>query len=74
MPTSGNDCEGFICECDSDDADHDEAHPCPEARCYHCGWEGVFPPPSYDPKKLTGWARTAYAAGWRPPVGWVPKR
>lgn len=25
-----------------------------------------------DAKKLNGWAKQAYAAGWKPPAGWKP--
>lgn len=65
-------CMGFICECESDtDSDHGDspATACPNANCYHCGWGGTFPPA---PLNLKGWAKTAWAAGWRPPAGWQP--
>jgi len=65
----GEGCGGFCCECCFDtDKQHGQslADPCYEARCYHCGWEGHFPPL---PKKLTGWHKKAWDAGWRPPKG-----
>ena len=65
-------CMGLICECDGDTppdhGDHLGAQ-CPDARCYHCGWAGSFPP---TPKKTPGWAKKAMEAGWRPPAGWTP--
>lgn len=78
-PASG--CEGFICECielssydtRAEAKDHGQpSNPCGNARCYHCGWEGEFPVPTYCPAALKGWARKAWDAGWRPPVGWKP--
>ena len=38
-------CSGMICDCDQDtDKIHGTAkEPCPNARCYHCGWAGEFP-------------------------------
>ena len=70
----GTTCEGFVCECPSDGSGTHGTHedPCLEANCYHCGWGGEFPPPGFDPKKLKGWAKTAFAAGWKPPIGWTP--
>lgn len=77
----GPGCTGFVCECDligdypnkSDAKDHGTAaNLCENANCYHCGWGGVFPPPKFDPAKLRGWAKQAWAAGWRPPEGWTP--
>ena len=70
-------CYGFVCECerDTDDETHGTTRePCPVANCHHCGWGGTFPlpPPKFDPKKLRGWAKTAWGAGWRPPTGWSP--
>lgn len=64
-------CMGFLCECD--DEEEDETHgtsftsPCPQAHCYHCGWEGKFPPL---PKKAKNWEKQALQAGWTPPPGW----
>lgn len=64
-------CDGFLCDCDDEGAtpDHGEthAHPCPSAKCYHCGWEGRFPRP---PRNMKPWEKTALAAGWAPPAGW----
>jgi hypothetical protein len=68
-------CSGFLCLCADDSGlEHGETYsdPCPEANCYHCGWGGTFPLPKYDVKKLKGWAKKAYEAGWRPPEGWTP--
>lgn len=65
-------CLGFVCECDdSQDGEHGETHddPCKFANCYCCGWGGTFPVPDF---KLTGWAKKAWDAGWRPPKGWTP--
>lgn len=70
-------CYGFVCECDDNGVEgtDTEAHgqslddQCHWATCHHCGWAGVFPPA---PFKLTGWAKKAWAAGWRPPAGWQP--
>jgi hypothetical protein len=54
---SGGCCDGLVCECEEvniTDNDIDENHglyidnPCHNAHCYHCGWEGRFPP---KPKK-----------------------
>jgi hypothetical protein len=68
------DCYGFVCECADDSEEHGDSadNPCHVANCYHCGWGGTFPVPLFDPKKLKGWAKQAYAAGWKPPVGWTP--
>ncbi len=66
------DCMGFVCECSGDTVStHGESanDPCPSATCHHCGWGGTFPPL---PFKLTGWAKKARDAGWRPPEGWSP--
>ena len=55
-------CSGFCCECPGfADPKHGESldDTCRLAHCYHCGWEGAFPP-------------VAPAAGWRPPAGWKP--
>ena len=70
----GPDCCGFLCECMTDDPGHGDTadNPCPEANCYHCGWGGTFPVPTFDAKKLKGWAKQAYDAGWKPPAGWKP--
>lgn len=67
-------CAGMICECAVDTGkDHGTAaDPCPEATCYHCRWSGTFPPPVFDERRLKGWAKTAWSAGWRPPIGWTP--
>lgn len=68
-------CGGFYCDCDYETADgHGESHadPCQMATCDHCGWMGTFPIPLFDEKKLKGWAKTAWAAGWRPPEWWTP--
>lgn len=66
-------CMGFICECvdDGENPDHGQhlGDPCPDARCYHCGWAGTFP---QIPKKMPTWAKKAMEQGWRPPVGWIP--
>lgn len=74
--SNSSDCYGFICECDDDcsSPDHGETHDdqCHNANCYHCGWGGAFPEPLFDPKKLKGWAKQAYEAGWKPPAGWKP--
>jgi hypothetical protein len=71
-------CAGFLCECDDPYTAlaHGESHddPCENAYCYHCGWGGTFPVPLFDPKKLTGWAKTALANGWKPPTGWTPTK
>lgn len=69
-------CDGFLCECDDvcgSAKGHGESHdnPCVNAVCYHCGWAGVFPVPLFDPKKLKGWAKKAYEAGWKPPSDWT---
>jgi len=64
-------CMGFLCECAGDSKPpHGEspADPCYEARCYHCGWAGTFPPP---PRALKPWEKKALAAGWIPPEGWA---
>lgn len=40
-------CSGFLCECsDEDGKDHGltTKDRCYNARCYHCDWQGVFPP------------------------------
>ena len=72
-PDTHGTCMGFICECDSNEEHGDTPeNPCPNAVCYHCGWFGEFPVPSFDSSKLKGWAKKAYEAGWRPPVGWKP--
>lgn len=72
----GTDCEGLICECyvetNAKTHGYSDDDPCPNAACYHCGWGGTVPPPPFDPAKLKGWAKTAWAAGWRPPAGWTP--
>ena len=37
---------GMICDCDgdTDNPKHGTTEePCPNAHCYHCGWEGEFP-------------------------------
>lgn len=64
-------CLGFLCECDegAEDEDHGVlfSHPCLQAVCYHCGWEGRFPPL---PKKAKAWEKQALQAGWTPPPGW----
>ena len=68
-------CGGFVCECDADtDSGHGDSadDPCHNATCYHCGWGGTFPPPPFNPKSLKGWAKQAWAAGWKPPAGWTP--
>jgi len=59
-----------LCDCDDDtSATHGETHadPCPNAHCYHCGWQGKFPRP---PRNMKPWEKTALAAGWTPPAGW----
>lgn len=68
----GNDCMGFICECEgpaSDNEAHGTTHgqPCENATCYHCGWVGTFP---QRPKKIQAWEKKALDAGWQPPKGW----
>lgn len=83
----GSTCEGMICECELDTGpSHGKPEdPCPNATCYHCGWGGQLPSKAVvaqwkrdeaakkiDPKTLTGWAKEAWTAGWRPPVGWKP--
>ena len=70
MSGYGDDCQGFICECDNNEKDHGESQDklCLDARCYHCGWGGRFPPL---PKKLKPFEKLALAAGWTPPKGWV---
>lgn len=52
-------CGGFICDCDiRDDRVQDADHglyldnPCWNARCEHCGWEGVFPEVKKSTKSL----------------------
>lgn len=67
-----HDCAGFLCECEEEthgNALHGEtqAHPCHNAKCYHCGWCGRFPRP---PRNMKPWEKTALAAGWTPPAGW----
>lgn len=68
---------GFICECENQESFDDEEHgqfvrsQCKTATCYCCGWGGTFPPL---PVKLTGWAKKAWDAGWRPPPGWQPEK
>jgi len=73
-------CGGLGCDCGWDDEasnleDHGLVHsnPCHNANCYHCGWGGTLPAPIFDPIELEGWAKTAWAAGWKPPAGWSPK-
>jgi hypothetical protein len=63
-------CPGFVCECVMDEDRHGESQnkPCVDARCYHCGWEGRFPPL---PKKLQPFEKKALEAGWTPPKGWI---
>jgi hypothetical protein len=66
-------CEGFICECDGDQADaHGEllSDVCEQANCHHCGWGGKFPRP---PRSALPWEKKALAAGWSPPDGWSVK-
>ena len=62
------DCQGLVCECDDWDSGDEHGasfeHPCPNAVCYHCDWEGRFPP---IPKKLAPWEKKALEAGWMPP-------
>jgi hypothetical protein len=68
----GGDCEGFICDCDSDefpqsaDDDHGKtfSNPCETASCYHCGFAGRVP---VKPKGLQSWEKKALEAGWTPP-------
>lgn len=75
-------CQGLICECedfdnpdfDAEDHGETEEHPCENAVCYHCDWSGRMPVLAFDPKKLVGWAKEAWKAGWRPPIGWKPKK
>jgi len=61
-------CGGFICECDEDGSDDEHGtsfeHPCTNAVCYHCGWNGKFPK---KPKGLHAWEKKALDAGWIPP-------
>lgn len=74
LSRNGEDCSGFICECDGDEGGIDIAtegghgecfsNPCPTATCYHCGWGGTFPK---RPKGLQPWERKALEAGWAPP-------
>lgn len=67
-----NTCMGFICECTHEIGENhgeDISDACHHALCYHCGWGGTFPPLLF---KLTGWAKKAWDAGWRPPAGWQP--
>ena len=50
------DCLGFICECPESPESTEKSHgthtdPCPDARCYHCGWANSFPPKPKKPKK-----------------------
>jgi hypothetical protein len=67
-------CSGFLCECHDDSPGHGESidKQCLEARCYHCGWCGEFPQRPFTTKDLPQWAKTAWAAGWRPPPDWLP--
>lgn len=77
-------CDGLICQCDEEDSDAHgtPAEPCPDAYCHHCEWGGQVPgrqavaaykaEQRIDPKKLRGWAATAWEAGWRPPAKWKP--
>lgn len=61
-------CMGFICDCDGESGpDHGESYddPCPEARCYHCDWNGTFPKPL---KGLQAWEKKALEAGWSMPA------
>lgn len=71
-------CQGFLCDCDYtvDNYDHrqhgaDAAYPC-NAVCYHCGWTGIMPQQTFKVSELTGWAKEAWKAGWKPPTGWKP--
>jgi hypothetical protein len=65
-------CDGFICECDSeeipesDDDDHGSSfsNPCESATCGHCGWSGTVP---VKPAGLSPWEKKALEAGWTPP-------
>lgn len=69
-------CQGLVCECGSNSSSKSHGcsqdDPCEEARCYHCGWEGRMPPLPFDPRKLKGWQKKAFDAGWNPPAGWRP--
>ena len=74
-------CSGFTCNCwahnlenaETEAQDHGRVitNPCHHAECAHCGWSGTFPY-VFDQKTLPGWAKTAWAAGWKPPEGWAP--
>ena len=69
-------CNGFLCNCldsgepeetvDASDHGHTQDNPCTNATCAHCNWFGTFPIPLVDSKKLKGWKRQAWKAGWRP--------
>lgn len=65
IPCSGR-CMGLICDCDHTTSKNHgtDADPCQNANCYHCGWGGTVPMPA---KKLVGWQKKAWDAGWRPP-------
>lgn len=62
--SSDAECNGFLCECADDHAEHSFANPCENANCYHCGWGGTFP---VKPKGLQAWEKKALEAGWTPP-------
>ena len=55
----------------ADDYGNTLDNPCRNATCHHCGWAGTFPVGAVNPDKLRGWAKTAWANGWRPPAGWI---
>lgn len=69
---TGETCEGFICDCDSDEfpQSNEDTHgksfsnPCVTATCYHCGFSGTVPA---KPKGLQSWEKKALEAGWTPP-------
>ncbi len=70
---SYSDCEGLICECDSEECPRSEeedhglalSNPCTNANCYHCGWGGTVP---LKPKGLLPWEKKALEAGWTMPA------
>lgn len=68
-------CCQFVCECEGDvDDGHGDSllDRCLNAICYHCGWQGEFPPIPWKKKDLPTWAKKALDEGWLPPKGWNP--
>jgi hypothetical protein len=72
-------CRGLECECEDGRCFSKRAEgygwrrsPCPTARCYHCGWEGIVR--SRDFERAFGLARCPKSnTGWHhPTITWVP--